>query len=202
MDLAAPIIEKRGANNYRVSYGDDKGLFVEFYMRPVRQNFESEKANREIHLDKEYVKITCPGAPPRVVDREATAVDKERFERQYSAFKRQEQVVMHGTPLTELPFIGKAQALNMKAMGIMTAEQLSELPDQALEAIGLGARELREKAKAFLSKATDGEEISRLVSDNKNLLSQMQAMQAQLSQLTAPKIEAKPETLSLKPEKK
>lgn len=197
MDLAAPIIEKRGANNYRVTYGDDKGLFVEFYVRPVRMNYKSEQAGREIFEDQEFVKITCPGAPPRVVERRASAQDKERFAQQYAAFKRQEQVVTQGTPLTEIPAIGKAHALTMKAAGIHTVEQLAELPDQALEAVGLGGRDLREKARAFLSKATDGAEVSRLLADNKNLLAQMQAMQKQLDALSQPKAE----TLSLKDKK-
>lgn len=197
MDLAAPIIEKRGANNYRVTYGDDKGLFVEFYVRPERMNYKSEQAGREIYEDKEFVKITCPGAPPRVVEREATAQDKERFSQQYAAFKRHEKVLVEGTPLTEIPSIGKAQALNMNGHGIYTVEQLAELPDQALEAIGLGGRELREKAKALLSKASDGAEVSKLVSDNKDLREQLKVMQQQVAALQA----GKNETLSLKDKK-
>jgi hypothetical protein len=197
MELAQPELVKRGHNKYDVVYGDDKGLSVEFKYEPQRQGFESEKQGREIYKTVEMIYITCPGAPVRVVAREATEFDKERFAQHYAAFKRNEKVIVEGTPLKELTFLNVGQIATYAASGLHTVEQLAALPDQSLDMLGLGGRDLREKAKMFLSKASDNALITQTQAENKNLRADLEAMKKQIEELSKPK-----ETLSLKQEKK
>jgi hypothetical protein len=169
MDLATEKIIKRGEHRYEVTYGDDAGLLVEFYMGTKRLDYESEQQGREIYKDIEMLRITCPGKPVRSLVEEVTEAHKKRFPRQYDAFKRQEQQVAQGTPLSELTFLSRGQVLNYKSHGLHTVEQLAALPDTGLEALGLGGRDLREKARLFLGKAAGNAELSQLHAENKRL---------------------------------
>jgi type VI protein secretion system component VasK len=104
-----------------------------------------------------------------------------RFADQYKRFKASEAQVMTGTPLEELPFLTQAKRSELKALSIYTAEALATLDGQPLKQLGMGGRELKTQAEAYLAKATDSAAVTRLAAENETLraaLAQMQIAQS------------------------
>ncbi|KKB61560.1 chromosome partitioning protein ParA [Robbsia andropogonis] len=191
MDFATARVSGSG-NNLHVSHGDDSGLYVEFEMRPVHQEFASEEAGRPIYKDVPHIHIMFPGdrtkevvRPVRTEQHGNEPSDIQRFPRQWEAFKNQQEQVQDGTPIQEWPPISRGEALNLKGMKIHTVEALAALSDGNCSF--LGGRELREKAKVWLSSASSNKESMRLKKENDNLRADLEAMKQQIKDLAATK---------------
>jgi hypothetical protein len=173
------------------THGDDSSLFVEFRMESVVDHAKSREEGRTIHHDVPYIKIMFPGDKTKVIDRPArldddgsqVPPDNLRFPRQWAKFKANEEQIPDGLPITEWPPISKSQALDLRALGIQTVEQLTELPDTALT--WLGSRELREQARAWLDKAGSMAATAKLATTNARLQEQIDALQKQIKELGA-----------------
>ncbi|PXW28255.1 chromosome partitioning protein ParA [Paraburkholderia caballeronis] len=166
MDFATPKVIEHG-NQLHVQHGDDSRLYVEFEMRPVHLQFESEKEGRPIYKDLPYINIHFPGdrtkqicRPVKMTDDAYGPADPTRFPRQWAAFQAQKEQVQEGTPVEQWGPLTRSQAMELKGMRIHTVEQLSSLPDSALT--WLGARELRDQAKSWLAQASGGREVVAL----------------------------------------
>jgi len=198
MDFASAQVHKSG-NQLHVTHGDDKGLYVEFVMEAVLHPYKSEQEGRPIYEDVPHVHILFPGdttkkvfRPVDLVGSESKPSDPQRWPQQWAAFQAQEAQVQTGTPLTEWPPISKSVALNLKGMGIHTVEQLAEVTDTALT--WLGARDLRDKAKAWLAASTDGAAVLKLQKENDDLRADIEVLKRQFADLAKPK-KAKAEEL-------
>src|SRR4051812_1126521 len=70
--------EVQGSGDVRsVSYGNDKGLFVEFRNEPIYNEFQSIASGKPHYDTKIMVKIYTPGDKTKVVDRLARLSDEE-----------------------------------------------------------------------------------------------------------------------------
>lgn len=137
---------------------DDAKVMAEFYTRSVVDGAASRDAGRPIHRDITNVKITQPGEGRlSVYDQPATDEDVARFPRQWQQYKAGQAQEVVGSPLTLLFPDNPAIVANLKFMSVFTVEQLAELPDTALQNVGMGARAWQEKAKAYLAKAEGGQ---------------------------------------------
>lgn len=194
MDFATPKVYERG-NQLHVSHGDDTRLFVEFYTEAVHQKAESEKVGRPLYKDVPFIKIMFPGDKNKLINRpvrfEGNGVepsDTDRFPRQWDAYQKQQEQPILGTPITEWPQITKSQALELKGLNIHTVEMLANVSDGALQNIGMGARELRSKAQAWIAQATDhaavSSQIAALTKENESLKTDLAMMKEQLASLS------------------
>ena len=90
----------------------------------------------------------------------------EYCERALDHWRQTQQVLVEGTPLNEWQLITKAQAENLKACDILSVEQCAEMGEECMTNYGLGARDLKKKARSWLSANTDpgkaAEQISEL----------------------------------------
>jgi len=77
----------------------------------------------------------------------------ERFARQYQQFKAQSAQTKSGTPLDHLPFLTEARRAELRAQNIYTAEQLAATDGQELKNLGVGGRELKNKAIEYIDEA-------------------------------------------------
>ncbi len=186
--LSEPKIIQQG-QNYHVQYGDDSGLYVEFSMEPIQNDQRSEEEGRPIFEDKEYITIRIIGDTKTVRKRPVqlnwvgnTPPDHERWPRQYQAFKSQQSQILDGTPIIEWASITKSDAASMKAMNIHTVEMLASLGENNLN--WLGARQMRDKAKAWLEQAKDGSGLTRLIAENETLKNDIQALKNQIAALS------------------
>lgn len=180
-----------------VAHADDAALIVQFYLHPVRQGAESEKAGRDIFKDQEYIWIRFAGdrtkevkRPVDLQGRNGHAPDPERWPKAWMAFKNSQAQVQEGTPLEQFPVLGTSTVLNFKAYNIHTVEQLAAVSDALIHNLGTGAMDLREKAKAWLQAATDSSAVTKLTSENAQLRQDLEMVKAQLAEISKKKDKA------------
>jgi hypothetical protein len=185
----------------QVTYGDDSGLFVEFYWREVKNEAKSLAEGRPIFESREYIKIIAAGDKTKTWDRPVqkthngtTPSDLDRFHRQWAAFQRQDEQVTEGTPLAEWPQITRSDAAMLKSHGIHTVETLAALSDANVTNI-LGGRSYREMAKSYLAKAKEGAGAAQLAIVNQNLQDQITALTNQIKGLTDAGLSPQPQAL-------
>ncbi len=130
------------------------GVVPEFFMESVHNPDRSAKEGRAVFDDVEHVRVTILG------DRNSSGASfvvtdkyRKRWPDHYAAFQRGEVLAKSGTPLEQWPMMTKSRVLELKAVDIDNVEALAAVTDTNLGIIGLGGRELREQAKAFLDAA-------------------------------------------------
>lgn len=192
MDFAAARIDPNASNGTMASHGDDNGIFVEFEMRPLHLPFQSKQEGRPIFEDRPFITMMFPGDKTKKIERFAILdqesagngpTDPERFPRQWAAFQKNEAAPSMGLPVTEWPQITKSQAMELKAMNIHTVEAMAATPDGGLT--WMGARDLREKAKAWIAAAKGHAIESKLAEENHQLQERLASMQAQMDEIRA-----------------
>lgn len=191
MEFASATVHKSG-NQLHVTHGDDKGLYVTFRMEAIEHTFESEQAGHPVFKDVPYVEILFPGDSTKKVYRpvdekgtESKPGDPQRWPLQWAAFLAQKEQVQVGMAITEWAPVTKSMALTLKAMGIHTVEQLAEVADHSLT--WLGARDLRDKAKAWLAASVDGSAVLRLQKENTDLRADIETLKTQFAELAKSK---------------
>jgi hypothetical protein len=186
MTLASPQIIQKG-NNFHVQHGTDAGLFVQFYMEALKDEEATVKEGRPIFVDREFIKIIPVGDKNTVVCRPVrltwegnNAPDNERWPQQYAAFKNQQIQVNEGTPLEHWSPLTKSQVMSLKAVNVHTVEQLAAVSDGNLHNLGMGARELREKAIFFINSSKDASFSMAAQKEIEELKKQVEALKNQL----------------------
>ena len=172
---------------------DFSHLHVEFFVDAVENRSKSAQAGRPIFDDVEMIRIRVAGDPKSVLVAPAESASAARdpasnrrltyaqlHAEPYQAFKQGIEYVGSGTPLAELPFMTKAKAEELKRLNIHTAEALAGLDGANLAKTGMGGRELKEQAQAFLDSAAGTAEVTRLAGENAALKDRLDAMQAEL----------------------
>lgn len=180
MEFGQAQIIKQG-NNYRVQHGTDAGLFVQFYLESVKDEEASETAGRPIFKDREYIKIIPVGDKNTVVCEPVTEEYKMRWAQQYAQFKNQQHQAQEGTPLEQWPPLTKSQVMNFKSVNVHTVEQLAQVADNNLFNLGMGAREIRQKAIAYLQSAEGSAGVLAVQSQLSEALKQIEALKNQLN---------------------
>lgn len=182
-------LHKRG-NQTIVTYGDDNSVYAEFFKDAIIDNQQSELQGRPIYRNVDMLRIMFPGDNTKEVVRIVRMqpsgnqpADPDRFPKQWAAFQTQQEQVQDGTPIEQWPPISKAQAMELKGLKIHTVEQLAAVSDTNLS--WMGARQLRDNAKAWLSEAESGAETIKLRNQVEALQAQIEAMQNQQAGFSA-----------------
>ena len=186
----------------------DEVLHVTFHIKTMPNNFLSAKEGRPVFQDEQFVRIMIPGRNDTVVERPVEELDKQRFPRQWAVFMNQQSETdqLVGTPITEWPQVTRSQAEELKGKKFYTVEQIAECSDGQIQALGMNATLLRQKARLFLATAKDtalvqgqveelarkDAEIAALQANQKALSDQMLQMNAALQALGDKKKERKP----------
>jgi hypothetical protein len=103
--------------------------YVKFSLEAEECPEESTKQGRPIYVEKEYIFIQVPGDKDNTVHRPIRSGDKQKYARQYEAFKAGLEAPLTGTPLDKLPFMTKAQVMEFNSVGLKTAEQVRDMSD-------------------------------------------------------------------------
>lgn len=164
--------------------GDDK-LMVKFYMHYVDDPVETEKQGRPMYKDCEFIKILTPGDRNNIIDRPIRPDDKVRFAQQYMLYKQSgENAAVQGTRLEEWPLISKAMVENLKSLGFLTVEQLSQARDDIV-LNNPGLMSLRDRARHYLEAAQGNSPLTKLEADLAEQKNQNEALQGQVKALNA-----------------
>lgn len=173
-----------------------------FKVHTVLNEAKSKKAGRPIYDDLEVIEIRFAGDKQKVAvfpaheaepnaTRESIANGGEvityamAYKEQYKRFKSQEVQVADGTPLSELTFLTQAKRYELKALNVHTAEALAALDGMPLKQLGMGGRELKNQAQAYLAKASGSADVTRVAAENEGLRQQVADLQAQMAALAS-----------------
>lgn len=130
-------------------------LSVTFYVKPVQDNFRTEKEGRPIFKDETFIRVLIPGRNDLTIDDIAREDHIQRFPVQWARFKNSqtEESQTDGTPVTQWAALTPAQALELRAKKFYTVEQVANCSDGQIQALGMDANRLRQKARTFLANA-------------------------------------------------
>jgi hypothetical protein len=110
-------------------YAGDSQLFKQFFMKTKQDIIASREANRPIFYDAEYITLMVPGDRTLQVTQEVDELIKQRFPREYAAFKAGATDQITGTPLDMLPGITPSRAEEYRHLGFKTIEMLANASD-------------------------------------------------------------------------
>lgn len=142
--------------------------YVVFERRAVEDRVASLSAGRYMTKDLDFAVITPVGSKdriPRQVDEWFSSLEQQareerippawvnQYKEAYAAWKKGEEIPLHGTPIKGWAVLSPAHQLNVVSADILTVEDLAQANDEAMKRIGLGALELRDKAQAWLKSA-------------------------------------------------
>lgn len=179
----------------------DSRLAVQFYKRPIENEFRSQLENRPIFEEMDFVKIYVPGDSTTVIDTAVREEHKKRFPLQWAHYQNTHgsDTKEIGTPLAQWPQLNKAQVEELRALKFFTVESVAGASDQNIVKIGMLAgmspHAFREKAQRFLRVAHDDaatqaaeerakfleEENKKLREETEKKLAELQAQIASLS---------------------
>lgn len=169
----------------------DSLLTVQFYSKPIKNEFKSTIEGRLVCDDVEFIKIWTPGNQLNIIDRPTTDGDKQRFFEQWRRYEAGKQggEQQNGTPIKEWALLTPAQAEELRYLKFFTVEQIAGCSDDnALKLtalVGMSGYALRDRAKNWLAAAKGEAVATQMVEQNKQLKDQMAAMQEQLAALQA-----------------
>lgn len=164
-------------------YGQDKNLFVRFYKRFVRNNYQSELQGRPVEEQKDFVEIREPGAKSWY-NGEPTADHIFRFKPLYEEFKAGNQAKETGTPLEYLTRLTPGEIEVYNTNKLFTIEQLANLSDSACDGLSFGTLENRSAARAYLKVATDTLAQQKAEKEIQELRDQLAELRALVSNKT------------------
>lgn len=181
----------------------DAPPFVRFeYMECGIDVEASAKSGTRIPLVKPYAKIMQHGSKDEV-ERDAVewlaqikqkAINGQynpewvqRFEMQYEAFLKGDEMPRHGTPIKTWSGPTREQVIRLQSLGITTLEDLSAVPDSGLGNVGLDGRHLRDMARNFLEESKGVGMLAKQLADaqerGRQQDEQITRMQERLTQL-------------------
>lgn len=158
---------------------------VKFENKEFKDEATSAARGRYVPRYVETITIIIAGDKHAIVERRVKPSDKIQFAKQYAAFKKQEEYVKDGTPLETWPMISRTQLYELKSQNIFTVEDVANLSDAQLPALGLGARNLQKYAKAFLETSEKGKASSQLIAEKERLEGQVMTLTKQVSDLVS-----------------
>lgn len=159
-------------------------IFPRFYLDQVEDQVASSMQGRPIFRDEERVEIIMPGNPNTRPVHRVTEEHRQRWPKQYEAFKKGIELSPEGTPLEEWPRLRRSQILELKGLGFVTVEQVARMDDHAIQRIGIGGRQLREVALAFLDDAERNRLTEQLSAESERKDMQIATLQNQVTTLS------------------
>ncbi len=157
--------------------------YPRFFLDSVEDPRASVDAGRPIFRDEERVEIIMPGNPYTRPVQRVTDDHRRRWPKEYEAFKAGQQISAEGTPLEHWPRLKRSQVLELKALGFQTVEHVAKMDDQAIGRVGMGGRQLRDLARAFLDDAARAAEVERLADANTRKDAELDALRLQVEDL-------------------
>lgn len=163
-----------------------------FYMKAVKNNFESEKQGRDVWDEVPYVEMMIPGDKLTTVHERVKEEHKARWPTSWAAFQANQEAPQEGTPLAEWPPVNRSMVEMLASVKVRTVEQLACLSDAQLSAsIPMGGRVLREKAQAWLKQADDMAPLAEMQQKHEAALAEIESLKRQVSELAALKTKEK-----------
>lgn len=154
---------------------------------------KSREAGHPVYCTIEYVRVFMPGndlnkpvqrAHDKILPIPGTDNGRqsyaEAFADEYRRFKAGLAEQISGTPLSELTSISAARRAELKAINIVTVEQLAGLDATSHRKIGMDAQELQTMARIYLEKSADNAVGARIAAENAALKAEIDALREEI----------------------
>jgi hypothetical protein len=163
-----------------------------FYMKAVRNNFESQKQGRDIWDEIPYVEIMIPGDKLTQVHERVNEGHKHRWPTHWMAFQMNQEAPQEGTPLAEWPPCNRAMLEMLGSQKVRTVEQLAGLSDaQLMATMPMGGRVLRDKAQAWLKQAEGMAPMAEMQQQLEASRDEIENLKRQIAELATAKVREK-----------
>jgi hypothetical protein len=146
------------------------------------------------YLDVVVKRWPAGGGEPVIEDN----VRLSRYAEIIGKFEAKAKLAATGTPLAAMN-LDPATIANLTARNVETVEALAEVPDSNLDALGHGARALRERAKTLFAIRDDNAPLEQLRAENNTLRDQLTAVKDELKEANAKLVEARSEIEAASP---
>lgn len=172
--------------------------FIKFYQDSVEDRAATEATGKYTALSVNMVEVRQAGSKDSVQKNAEDWLKSLQhnptirpewvgmFHDAYERWKKGQDPVAHGTAIKDWPSISRAQVDMILSAQIPTVEDLAAANEMALARIGIGGRELQQKARAWLESADSfgkgGEELVALRTKNAALEARIQALEQALRQ--------------------
>lgn len=150
---------------------------VRFFSKPKKNKKKSLEAGRPIFEPQERVEIFTAGDKDSIIDRPVDKMDMYIYRDKYIAFKRGLAQEVTGTLLTVWAGVPPERCQDLAYFKVKTVEQLAEVPDSAIQTMGIGARAEREKAREYLEVMKGNAPLQALRSENEAMKARLEALE-------------------------
>lgn len=152
--------------------------FPEFYIDTVVDAQQSKALGHTVYKDVEMVRITPKGGGHNVPEKFVTEAEIRRFPEHYRAFKENREMEVQGTDLRNWPMATPAEVKNCRSIKIFSVEELAELNESGIQKLGMGSRNLVERAKAYIATINGGN--TKIAADNTRMKSEIEELKQKL----------------------
>ncbi len=142
----------------------------------------SRAQGRRCYKEEERVEVYMPGNNLNIPVFKVTDEHRERWPREYEAFKAGLAAPTDGVPLEEWPALNRSQILELRYLNFRTVEDIVNASDLALQRLGMGSRVLKERATAFLDDAARIASAEKAIAEREAANSLVADLQMQLKQ--------------------
>lgn len=177
---------------------------VTFEYRPVEDRAKSQAEGKYSTKDVPFVKVVRAGSKD-VFEAEAESwlkrLDEDArqnrapaawatgFRDMFEKWKRGEEIPVEGTPIKGWPSLSPSMQQSVVKAGFRTVEELAAAGDAEIASIGIGAIDMRHKARTFLEAANGPGKLTARVeateAENKTLKNLVEEQGKELKRLAA-----------------
>lgn len=180
------------------SKSKESQLIVIFNPATRLNKAKSLLAGTDQHDDIDEITVIAPGErAPILGPVQATEKHKADYPMAWAAYKeKRKQPSESGLPLELWPLTTLARVEEFKSIGIRTVEALAMVSDERLRNLGMGGRDLRQKAQDYIASAKSAAPLAQMreeIESIKLLLKQkdeaIAALQAEVSKRKEPSLD-------------
>ena len=163
--------------------GTQNRIMGKFFHKSVQDPDKSAEAGHPVFVDEVWVETRQPGE--RIPASHPMYVgDDQKWPKAWAAFNASEDQVVEGFPLEEWPMMVRSMVDNFKYHGVVSVEQLADLPDVQCQNV-MGGIEFKQKAKRYLEVANAGATVIQLKEELASRDEQIALLQVSLDELAA-----------------
>jgi len=178
----------------------NKLAFFDFYMGTMLNETETERQKRPIYEDVEMIRCRWAGntknehhAPASdrsdrpVMDNNTNTKWWPKWKEHpdciaaYEAFKQGQAVAGNGTPLEEWAYITASKRAELKAINIMTVDQMANLDPVGMKRLGQEGNDLKKQAALYLERAAGAAVDARLSAEKDDMQRQIDELREMLA---------------------
>lgn len=178
--------------DYQVSE-KDRTIAI-FYPRAELDKIRTRKDQAPRYRIVPYIEMMQPGETSLKLNRPVYEADTLRFPKEWARYQARQQNTAIGTPLEAMFPLHPDIVLTLRAFNVLTVEALASLSDAAMSNIGMGAREMKDRARRYLiavsnpegaRMAEEDERLQKAQAQNAALAQTIQGMQAKMDAMEA-----------------